>query len=97
LAWRSLTRGVRGRRTAGLRGRAIVPRMSSSPAAPPRATRRALGFEWPEHVTEGERRSLVAGGLGWMLDATDVMLYSLVLAHLMRDLGMDKATAGLLN
>jgi MFS family permease len=27
----------------------------------------------------------------------DVMLYSLVLAHLMRDLGMDKPTAGLLN
>jgi MFS family permease len=39
----------------------------------------------------------VAGGLGWMLDAMDVMLYSMVLAHLMRDLGMDKATAGFLN
>jgi MFS family permease len=56
-----------------------------------------LGFPWPEHVTEAESRSLVAGGLGWMLDAMDVMLYSLVLAHLMRDLGMDKGTAGLLN
>jgi MFS family permease len=44
-----------------------------------------------------ERRSLVAGGLGWMLDAMDVMLYSLVLAHLMRDLGMGKAEGGLLN
>lgn len=32
-----------------------------------------------------------------MLDAMDVMLYSLVLAHLMRDLGMSKPTAGLLN
>jgi MFS family permease len=32
-----------------------------------------------------------------MLDAMDVMLYSLVLAHLMRDLGMGKPTAGLLN
>jgi MFS family permease len=39
----------------------------------------------------------VAGGLGWLLDAMDVMLYSLVLAHLMRDLGMSKPTAGLLN
>jgi MFS family permease len=39
----------------------------------------------------------VAGGLGWLLDAMDVMLYSLVLAHLMRDLAMDKPTAGLLN
>ena len=27
----------------------------------------------------------------------DVMLYSLVLAHLMADLGMDKRTGGLLN
>jgi len=48
-------------------------------------------------VTEAERRSLVAGGLGWMLDAMDVMLYSMVLAHMMRDLGMSKPTAGLLN
>jgi MFS family permease len=67
------------------------------PAAPPRPTRRILGLEWPAHVTPAERRSLVAGGLGWMLDAMDVMLYSMVLAHLMRDLGMDKASAGLLN
>ena len=48
-------------------------------------------------MTPAERRSLVAGGLGWMLDAMDVMLYSMVLAHLMRDLGMGKPTAGLLN
>ena len=55
------------------------------------------GWLWPSGVTAAERRSLVAGGLGWMLDAMDVMLYSLVLAHLMRELGMDKATAGSLN
>src|SRR5262245_13981921 len=67
-------------------------------AAAARGTRRILGFlEWPAHVTPGERRSLVAGGLGWMLDAMDVMLYSMVLAHLMRDLGMGKGEAGLLN
>src|SRR5215813_11654544 len=35
--------------------------------------------------------------LGWMLDAMDVMLYSLVLSHLMLDLEMGKGTAGLLN
>jgi MFS family permease len=64
---------------------------------PPLGTRRILGLDWPQHVSDAERRSLVAGGLGWMLDAMDVMLYSLVLAHLMRELGMDKATAGLLN
>ncbi len=32
-----------------------------------------------------------------MLDAFDVMLYSIVLATLMREFGMDKATAGFLN
>ena len=63
----------------------------------PEPTRRILGLPWPAQVTAAERRSLVAGGLGWMLDAMDVMLYSLVLAHLMRDLGMDKSTGGLLN
>ena len=62
-----------------------------------RGTARVLGLDWPEHVTRAQRRSLVAGGLGWMLDAMDVMLYSMVLAHLMRDLAMDKGTAGLLN
>src|SRR6186997_1128526 len=61
------------------------------------ATTRVLGLEWPARVTVAERRSLLAGGLGWMLDAMDVMLYSMVLAHLMRDLGMDKASGGLLN
>jgi MFS family permease len=40
------------------------------------------------------KRALLAASLGWMLDAFDVMLYALVLAALMRDLGMDKATAG---
>ena len=72
----------------------------SSPSAAPlvRGTRRIAGLlEWPEYVTSAERRSLVAGGLGWMLDAMDVMLYSMVLAHLMRDLGMSKAEGGLLN
>jgi len=68
----------------------------STPLARP--TRRIAGLlEWPQYVTDAERRSLVAGGLGWMLDAMDVMLYSLVLAHLMRDLGMGKAEGGLLN
>jgi MFS family permease len=60
-------------------------------------TRTVLGLSWPAEVTPAEKRSLVAGGLGWMLDAMDVMLYSLVLAHLMHDLGMDKRTGGLLN
>ena len=47
--------------------------------------------------TSGQRRTLLAAALGWMLDAFDAMLYALVLAHVMRDLGMSKGTAGLLN
>src|SRR6266851_1904854 len=48
-------------------------------------------------TTSAQRRTLVAAALGWMLDAFDAMLYALVLAHVMRDLGMSKGTAGLLN
>src|ERR1035441_9786961 len=47
-------------------------------------------------ATTEQRRTLLAAALGWMLDAFDAMLYALVLAHVMRDLGMSKATSGLL-
>ncbi len=47
-------------------------------------------------ATPGQRRTLLAAGMGWALDAFDAMLYALVLALLMRDLGMSKTTAGLL-
>ena len=47
-------------------------------------------------ATPGQRRTLLAAALGWALDAFDAMLYSLVLALLMRDLGMSKTTAGFL-
>ncbi|HEY1272936.1 MAG TPA: MFS transporter [Terriglobales bacterium] len=45
-------------------------------------------------ITAGQRRTLVAAALGWMLDAFDAMLYALVLAHVMRDLNMSKAVSG---
>lgn len=47
--------------------------------------------------TPAQRHALIAASLGWLLDAFDTMLYALVLAHIMRDLGMSKATGGLLN
>ncbi len=62
-----------------------------------RGTRRVLGLAWPAYVTPAEKKSLFAGGLGWMLDAMDVMLYSLILAELVRSFGMSKAQAGFLN
>jgi MFS family permease len=48
-------------------------------------------------ISSAQRRTLLAAALGWMLDAFDAMLYALVLAYVMRDLGMSKGTAGLLN
>jgi MFS family permease len=47
-------------------------------------------------ATTEQRRTLLAAALGWMLDAFDAMLYALVLTYVMRDLGMSKATSGLL-
>jgi MFS family permease len=47
-------------------------------------------------TTVDQRRTLLAASLGWMLDAFDAMLYALVLTHIMRDLGMSKATSGFL-
>src|SRR3984893_17130122 len=64
---------------------------SANPTEPSRL------FSWPRDTTVAERQSLIAGGLGGMLDAMDVMLYSLVLAFLMREFAMDTRTAGFLN
>jgi len=52
---------------------------------------------WPRDITAAERKSLLAGAFGWMLDAMDVMLYSLVLVYLIREFAMDTRVAGFLN
>lgn len=53
-------------------------------------------FAWWTNASPDARRALIAAALGWMLDSFDVMLYAMVLAALMSDLGMVKATGGLL-
>lgn len=53
-------------------------------------------FGWWRAGTPEAHRALVAASLGWMLDAFDVMLWALVLASIMSDLGIDKGTAGIL-
>ena len=54
--------------------------------------RMAIGpIQLLQQATPGQRRTLLAASLGWMLDSFDAMLYALVLAHVMRDLGMTKA------
>jgi MFS family permease len=49
-----------------------------------------------KQASPGQRRTLLAAALGWMLDSFDAMLYALVLTYVMRDLGMSKATSGFL-
>lgn len=56
---------------------------------------RGLFGWWFEGTPEG-RRALIAAALGWMLDSFDVMLYALVLAAIIPDLGLSKEIAGLL-
>jgi MFS family permease len=57
----------------------------------------APAFSLPRDVTPAERRTLIAGGLGWLLDAMDVMLFSLIVGYLLREFSMDTRTAGFLN
>ena len=68
---------------------------SSSPAQA--SVHPSSPFEWLLGASPAEWKSLIAGGLGWMLDAMDVMLYSFVLAYLIHEFGMSTSTAGLLN
>jgi len=53
-------------------------------------------FAWWKDAHPDARHALVAAAFGWMLDSFDVMLYAMVLAALISDLGLAKATAGLL-
>jgi MFS family permease len=63
----------------------------------PSASSKTSGrFAWWHQSTPNARRALAAASLGWLLDAFDVMLYALVLASLILDLGMSKQTAGIL-
>src|SRR5216684_5269555 len=73
--------------------------MSTGLSVPPGhpASQPSRGFGWPRDVTPAERKSLAAGGLGWMLDAMDVMLYSFVLTNLILEFSMNTRTAGLLS
>jgi MFS family permease len=63
--------------------------MIDSPTSP-------SSFRWSA-ATPVQKRVLIAAALGWMLDAFDVLLYSIVLTQLMHAFGMTRTTAGLLN
>jgi MFS family permease len=53
-------------------------------------------FSWWHAGSPQARKALIAAGLGWMLDAFDVMLYALVLAAIIAELSISKETAGAL-
>src|SRR5665213_194835 len=53
-------------------------------------------MQWLTGATTPQKRALLTTSLGWMLDSMDMMLFSLVLTDLERDLHMSAATAGLL-
>jgi len=55
-----------------------------------------VAFRWRDSSV-AQRDTLVAAFLGWMLNAFDVMLYSVIITRLMNTFGMDQATAGFLN
>src|SRR4030095_8121837 len=50
---------------------------------------------WREASPEA-RKALVAAGMGWLLDAFDVMLYALILTAVIKDLGLTPAQGGLM-
>ena len=50
---------------------------------------------WREASPEA-RRALVAAGMGWLLDAFDVMLYALILKSVIEELGLTTAQGGLM-
>ncbi len=51
---------------------------------------------WLSEASSIQKRALLAASLGWMLDSMDILLYSMVLAFMMKDLGMTEGTAGLM-
>src|SRR5581483_11375076 len=60
--------------------------------SPPRSSL----FGWWRAGDSAAHRALVAASFGWMLDAFDVMLYSMVLATIITTMGLSKTEAGLL-
>jgi MFS family permease len=51
-------------------------------------------FGWWRAGSTDARRALIAAGLGWMLDAFDVMMYALLLPTIMADLNISSRVAG---
>ena len=53
-------------------------------------------MRWYESIGREQWKALAAAQLGWMLDATDVMLYAFALTSIQAEFGLSSGTAGLL-
>jgi MFS family permease len=53
-------------------------------------------FAWWSEADTRARRALIAASLGWMLDAFDIMLFALLTASVINELGLTKPEAGAL-
>jgi MFS family permease len=67
-------------------------------AAPAVTAAGAGPFDWWRNAPRAARKTFVAASLGWMLDAFDVMLFSMVIASLVEDpsLHLSLSSAGVL-
>jgi MFS family permease len=51
-------------------------------------------YGWLAEATSEQRRTLLAASLGWMLDSMDVMLYTLVLGQVQKEMHLSVGMAG---
>jgi MFS family permease len=51
-------------------------------------------YSWLTEASSTQKQTLLAASLGWMLDSMDIMLYSLVLGQVQRELHLSAAMAG---
>jgi MFS family permease len=55
-----------------------------------------ISLPWYREVNAVQWKALLAAGLGWTLDGMDVMIYSMVIVQIMKDLSFNMAIGGLL-
>lgn len=58
-------------------------------------TRAAATVPWYKEISRYQWKALVAAGLGYGLEAMDMMLYAMVILEVMKELNMNPATGGL--
>jgi MFS family permease len=62
----------------------------------PQAVAPAIAVPWYKEINKQQWKALVAAGLGYGLEAMDIMLYAMVIVQIMKELHLNSAIAGLL-